>query len=116
VPESFLTGAGTALSPGGAGWGIWAAGEPLRIHGSGSPFPANPAVFWHRLHPGTLPRLMGETNLMKRDWQLKRALGLPPEVCSRARTLLLDQDRPSSGHGIQRALAGDLFTAPVNPL
>lgn len=50
------------------------------LHGSDFPFPSNPAVFWHRLHPRTLLRLLSVTNLLERDWMLKRALGLPPNV------------------------------------
>jgi uncharacterized protein len=50
------------------------------LHGSDYPFPSNPAVFWHRLHPRTLLRLLSMENLLDRDWMLKRALGLPPNV------------------------------------
>jgi uncharacterized protein len=58
------------------------------LHGSDFPFPSNPLVFWHRLHPRVLVHLLGMTNLLKRDWSLKRALGLPPEVFRRTSTLL----------------------------
>jgi predicted TIM-barrel fold metal-dependent hydrolase len=54
------------------------------LHGSDFPFPSNPAVFWHRLHPATMVRLMSERSLLGRDWKLKRALGLPSEVFQRA--------------------------------
>jgi predicted TIM-barrel fold metal-dependent hydrolase len=50
------------------------------LHGSDFPFPSNPAVFWHRMPPRTLLRLLSVENLLDRDWMLKRALGLPPEV------------------------------------
>jgi len=49
------------------------------VHASDWPFPANAMVFWHRLHPVTVIRLMAEPNLFLRDLQLKHALGLPPE-------------------------------------
>jgi hypothetical protein len=60
------------------------------LHASDFPFPSNPAVFWNRLHPVTLLRLLCVMNPLKRDWVLKRALGLPTEVFSRANKLLAD--------------------------
>jgi predicted TIM-barrel fold metal-dependent hydrolase len=60
------------------------------LHGSDFPFPSNPAVFWHRLHPKTLLRLLSIKNPLRRDWMLKRALGLPQEVFGRAATLFAD--------------------------
>jgi predicted TIM-barrel fold metal-dependent hydrolase len=57
------------------------------IHGSDWPFPSNPAVFWNRLGPGALGRLVGERNLFARDLELKRALGLPDECFTRGRKL-----------------------------
>jgi len=53
--------------------------RPRMLHGSDWPFPANPLVFWNRLHPLTLLDLMAEENLFLRDFRLKQALGLPPE-------------------------------------
>jgi hypothetical protein len=50
------------------------------LHGSDFPFPSNPAVFWHRLYPWTLLRLLNNENLLQRDSRLKSALGLPPNV------------------------------------
>ncbi len=52
---------------------------PRMLHASDWPFPSNALVFWNRLHPITLVRLMSEENLFLRDALLKQALGMPPE-------------------------------------
>lgn len=47
------------------------------VHASDYPFPPDPLVHWPHLAPGKLLDLLPETNLFERDYQLKRALGLP---------------------------------------
>ncbi len=54
------------------------------IHGSDWPFPSNAVVFWNRLAPWQVVSLAAERNLFERDYQLKRALGLPAEVFERS--------------------------------
>ena len=58
------------------------------IYGSDTPFPSNALVFWNRLAPGKLFSLATETNLFERDYRLKQALGLPPQVFERGAKLL----------------------------
>ena len=58
------------------------------IHASDFPFPSNALVFWNRLGPLELLRLASESNLLERDFRLKQALGLPPEVFQRGGQLL----------------------------
>lgn len=58
------------------------------VHGSDYPFPANGLVFWNRLRPRMAARLMEEKNLLERDLQLKRALGVPQAVLERGAALL----------------------------
>jgi predicted TIM-barrel fold metal-dependent hydrolase len=58
------------------------------IYGSDTPFPCNPLVFWNRLRPGKLLALLSETNLFERNYQLQRAVGLPPEVFLRGARVL----------------------------
>lgn len=58
------------------------------IHGSDFPFPANGLVFWNRISPRMTARLATETNMIERDFQLKRALGVPKEVFERGAKLL----------------------------
>lgn len=64
------------------------------VHGSDFPFPSNALVFWNRLPAAMLVRLLSERNLLERDYQIKRALGLPPEVFTRG-------DRVLAGAGEQ---------------
>jgi predicted TIM-barrel fold metal-dependent hydrolase len=61
------------------------------IHASDWPFTSNAIVFWNRLAPWEVAHLTAEKNLFERDYQLKRALGLPVEVFERA-ALLYDID------------------------
>ncbi len=58
------------------------------VHGSDFPFPSNGLVFWNRLPPRLTGKLAQEKNLLERDLQLKRALGIPPAVFERGATLL----------------------------
>ncbi len=58
------------------------------VHGSDTPFPSNPLVFWNRLTPTKLLSLASERNLFERDYRLKQALGLPAEVFERGAKLL----------------------------
>jgi uncharacterized protein len=74
------------------------------LHGSDFPFPSNAAVFWHRLHPWTLLRLLGVKNLLERDWMLKCALGLPPNV--------FDGRNMPDGLGLGADLAADSTVLP----
>lgn len=60
------------------------------LHASDWPFPSNALVFWPRLHPFTLIRLMAERNLFLRDLRLKQALGLPTDSFARAGSGLAD--------------------------
>jgi len=52
------------------------------------PFPSNALVFWNRLEPRTLLRLISERNLFERNYRLQRALGLPPAAFDRGAKLL----------------------------
>jgi predicted TIM-barrel fold metal-dependent hydrolase len=63
------------------------------IHGSDFPFPSNALVFWNRIAPQNLARLISEKNLFERDYRLKLALGMPPEVFRRAAVLLADAQK-----------------------
>lgn len=58
------------------------------VHGSDYPFPSNGLVFWNRLAPRTTARLVQEKNLLERDVQIKRALGIPQTVFERGAQLL----------------------------
>jgi predicted TIM-barrel fold metal-dependent hydrolase len=62
--------------------------EPLvlarLLHGSDWPFPSNAVVHCSRLAPWRVVSLAAERNLFERDYQLKRALGLPVGVFERA--------------------------------
>ena len=58
------------------------------IYASDWPFPSNALVFWNRLAPSKLLALCSETNLFERDYQLKRALGLPVAVFERGTRLI----------------------------
>jgi hypothetical protein len=58
------------------------------VHASDWPFTSNALVHWPRLTPRRLIRLSTETNLFERDYQLKRALGLPRAVFERGVRLL----------------------------
>ena len=58
------------------------------VHGSDYPFPPNGLVFWNRLSPRLTARLIQEKNLLERDVQLKRALGVPQTVFGRGAQLL----------------------------
>jgi predicted TIM-barrel fold metal-dependent hydrolase len=64
------------------------------IHGSDFPFPSNALVFWNRIAPSNLARLISEKNLFERDYRLKLALGMPAAVFERAALLLADPRRP----------------------
>lgn len=59
------------------------------IHGSDWPFPSNALVFWNRLTPSQVATLVAERNLFERDYQIKRALGIPSEVFERAGRLFV---------------------------
>jgi predicted TIM-barrel fold metal-dependent hydrolase len=58
------------------------------VHASDYPFPSNALVFWNRLHPSKLLELCSESNIFERDFQLKRALGLPTACFERGAFLL----------------------------
>ncbi len=58
------------------------------VHGSDYPFPPNGLVFWNRLSPRMTAKLIQEKNLLERDVQLKRALGIPQAVLERGAVLL----------------------------
>lgn len=58
------------------------------IHASDFPFPSNALVFWNRLSLSQFLSLLSERNLLERDYRLKQALGLPPEVFLRGAKLL----------------------------
>ncbi len=58
------------------------------IHGSDFPFPSNPLVFWNRLSPYTVGSLLGQPNLLERDYRLKLGLGLPQSAFERGGELL----------------------------
>lgn len=58
------------------------------IHGSDFPFSSNPLVFWNRLSPSTAGSLLGQPNLLERDYRIKRGLGLPQSVFERGSELL----------------------------
>ncbi len=81
---------------------------PRMIHASDWPFPSNALVFWNRLHPFTLVRLMSEKNLFLRDALLKQALGMPPENLRLAGPLYDSHDQPAGiqGNGAEGGTAG----------
>lgn len=58
------------------------------LHASDFPFPSNPGAFGDRIAPDVFDRLLREHNGIERDYQLKRALGFPPGVFTRAASLL----------------------------
>jgi predicted TIM-barrel fold metal-dependent hydrolase len=58
------------------------------VHGSDFPFPSNGLVFWNRLSPSLTATLVQEKNLLERDVQLKRALGISRAVFDRGAQLL----------------------------
>lgn len=58
------------------------------VYASDWPWPSNALVFWSRLAPSKLLTLCSEVNLFERDYQLKRALGLPAAVFERGARLL----------------------------
>jgi predicted TIM-barrel fold metal-dependent hydrolase len=58
------------------------------LHGSDFPFPSNALTRALALPPATLLELLSERNLLERDFRLKLALGVPPEVFTRAAGLL----------------------------
>jgi predicted TIM-barrel fold metal-dependent hydrolase len=58
------------------------------IHASDFPFPSNALAFWNRLSPRKVLALASERNLIERDFRLKQALGVPPEVFERGARLL----------------------------
>ena len=58
------------------------------VHGSDWPFPSNAMVFWNRLPVTRTLELASEDNLFERDFRLKQALGLPPEIFERGAKLL----------------------------
>ncbi|MCC7375195.1 MAG: amidohydrolase family protein [Verrucomicrobiales bacterium] len=64
------------------------AALPRMLHASDWPFPANPIVFWHRLHPFTLLELSAERNLFIRDARLKLALGMPAATFQKIQQVL----------------------------
>ncbi len=66
---------------------------PRMVHASDWPFPPNAMVFWHRLHPFTLVRLISEKNLFLRDILLKQALGMPPQTFIQAARLFDSNNR-----------------------
>lgn len=61
---------------------------PRMVQASDWPFPSNATVFWNRLHPVSLVRLMAERNLFLRDILIKKALGMPKETFTRASKLI----------------------------
>lgn len=82
------------------------------VYASDWPFTSNALVFWNRLSPRRLLHLCSEANLLERDFQLKRSLGLPEQVFLRGAELLrlhagrqqTGRSQPSSG-GEKPALA-----------
>jgi len=58
------------------------------VYASDFPFPSNALVFWNRLAPPTLLRLLAERNLIERNYRLQLALGLPPDAFGRAARIL----------------------------
>lgn len=46
------------------------------LHGSDFPFPASPAAFGDRIGAAKALQLERETNLLKKDFELKEALGI----------------------------------------
>lgn len=58
------------------------------LHGSDFPFPAAPMVFSGRIGEPTAKRIATETNLLKRDFDLKEALGIGRVSAERAYELV----------------------------
>lgn len=69
---------------------LLAAPEALAraLHASDFPFPSNPAAFADRIPADRYEKLLFEPNGFERDYQLKVALGMPPEVFGRGARLL----------------------------
>lgn len=61
---------------------------PRIVHASDYPFPSNATVFWNKMSPLRLLSLCSETNLLERDYQLKRAVRVPRSVFELGATLL----------------------------
>jgi uncharacterized protein len=59
------------------------------LHGSDFPFPSVPAAFTARIGKETTDRINREINLLKRDFDLKEALGLGQACARRAHDLIL---------------------------
>ena len=58
------------------------------VHASDWPFPPNAMVFWNRMAPSALARLLEERNLFDRDLGIKQALGFPAAYFERGAALL----------------------------
>ncbi len=61
---------------------------PRLLHGSDYPFPSAPLAFRGLLGPEQALRLQSETNLLKRDFELKQAVGFGRASAERAHGLL----------------------------
>jgi len=59
------------------------------IHGSDFPFPADPMAFAARIGEATAKQIAAEPNLLKRDFDLKEALGIGRVSAGRAYELVL---------------------------
>jgi hypothetical protein len=72
------------------------------LHGSDYPVPSNAVWYVHRLGPGRVAELERETNPLRRDVEMKRALGFPDATLTRASRVLPTLAR------LARTAAGDL--------
>ena len=64
------------------------------LHGSDFPFPAVPGAFAARIGDTTAARIAGESNLLKRDFDLKEALGIGRASAEAAYDLVFNRRTP----------------------
>ena len=63
------------------------------LHGSDFPFPAAPLAFAARIGDAAAKQIKAETNLLKKDFELKEALGIGRVSAERAYKLVLSERR-----------------------
>jgi uncharacterized protein len=84
------------------------------LHGSDFPFPAAPLAFAARIGEAAAKQIAGETNLLKRDFDLKESLGIGRVSAERAYGLVFNGDgllfhSPANfcNHPVLKTMSGD---------